>query len=350
MLARRWFTNDGPYVVELERRLEDHLGVRHCVTANSGSAAMLLAIRGLDLSGEVIVPSFTFVGTAHSVAWMGLKPVFCDIDRATWNIDPTACEAAVTPNTSAILGVHLFGRGCNAAALKRIATSHDLRLVFDAAHAFGCSLEGRRVGGFGDAEVFSFHATKSFHTFEGGAVTTDDDVLASKLRAFRSHGISDLDRTIGLGTNARMSEVCAAMGLANLDSYEATLKASHTVHQAYERGLEAVPGLDLRESAINEESNWHYVVAEVEEAECGLSRDSLIEVLRSNNVLARRYFYPGCHALEPYVTEQPDAGRLLPETERAAARSILFPAGSSMAPEDVDRVCALVRDLVGCSS
>jgi dTDP-4-amino-4,6-dideoxygalactose transaminase len=194
--------------------------------------------------------------------------------------------------------------------------------------------------------VLSFHATKSFHTFEGGAVATNDDGLAAAVRDLRNHGIKGLDTTSGLGTNAKMPEVCAAMGLANLEAFDTTVVRSRQTFDEYQNGLRGVAGLELRAPVDGAESNWHYVVAEVDEAELGLSRDGLVDALRSENVLARRYFHPGCHALEPYASQAPTAGWTLPVTARATARTIVFPGGSTITSDDVARVCELVRQTV----
>jgi dTDP-4-amino-4,6-dideoxygalactose transaminase len=168
MLDRRWFTNDGPYVAELERRLADRLRVKHCVVVCNGTVALQLAVRAAGLRGEVLLPSWTFIATAHALQWEGLTPVFCDIDARTWTLSPESCEAAITSRTAAILGVHLFGEPCEVMGLQAVARRHGLQLLFDAAHAFGCGYGGHPIGAFGAAEVFSFHATKAFHTFEGG--------------------------------------------------------------------------------------------------------------------------------------------------------------------------------------
>jgi dTDP-4-amino-4,6-dideoxygalactose transaminase len=351
ILASRWFTNDGPNVADLEARIARYLGVRHCVVMCSGTSALSLLARAAGLGGEVIMPSFTFVATAHALEWLGIVPVFCDIDPVSWTLDPYACELAITPATSAILGVHLFGRPCDVSALGGLADRHGLHLLFDAAHAFGCTHGGRRIGGFGSAEVLSLHATKAFHAFEGGAVTTDRDDLAAKLRALRNFGFRGLDDVGGLGINAKMSEVCAAMGLANLDEFSATVAASRATFEAYRVGLAGIPGLALRDFAAGEEHNWHYAVAQVtDEGAFGVSRDSLVRILAAENVLARRYFHPGVHALEPYRSRHPRAGDRLPHTVRVAARCLALPAGPELARDDADRVCSIIRAIPACAT
>ena len=223
ILDNRWLTNNGPYVQEFEQRIADMIGVRHCVAMCNATVALEITIRALELSGEVIVPSFTFVATAHALQWQEMTPVFSDIDPKSHNLDPARVEQMITPRTSAIIGVHLWGRPCNVEALAEIAARRGLKLLFDAAHAFGCSYKGRMIGGFGDAEVFSFHATKIINSFEGGAVVTNNDVLANKIRLMRNFGFAGYDNVTRLGLNGKMTEVCAAMGLTSLEAMPGTV-------------------------------------------------------------------------------------------------------------------------------
>lgn len=344
MLDSRVLTNNGPYVVELEERIAARIGVKHCVAMSSGTTALSLLARAAKLAGEVIVPSFTFVATAHAFDWVGITPVFCDIDADTWTLDASACEALIGPSTSAIVGVHAFGRPCNISALTAVAARHNVPLFFDAAHAFGCTHDHRPIGSFGDAEVFSFHATKVFHTFEGGAVTTNHDGLAAELRLLRNFGFRGYDDVGGPGMNGKMPEICAAMGLANLEDFGATLEASQATFERYGEGLAGIPGLALRTHETSDRRNWHYVVVEVfDEDAFGLDRDALARVLEAENVLARRYFFPGVHAMEPYRTRDPRAGGRLPQTVRAASRSLALPAGPEIDRDHVDRICDIVR-------
>lgn len=190
MLDRRWLTNNSPFVRQFEQRIAEMLGVKHCVAMCNATVALEIAIRAAGLSGEVIVPSFTFIATAHALQWQEITPVFCDIDPHTHNLDPRRVEQMITPRTTGIIGVHVWGRACDVEALTDIAQCHHLKLLFDAAHAFGCSYKGRMIGNFGDVEVFSFHATKFFNTFEGGAVVTNDDDLANKIRLMKNFGFA----------------------------------------------------------------------------------------------------------------------------------------------------------------
>jgi dTDP-4-amino-4,6-dideoxygalactose transaminase len=341
LLDRRWLTNDGPLALELEERIAVIAGVRHCVATANATVALEVAIRALGLTGEVIVPAFTFVATAHALAWQGIEPVFCDIDPRTHTLDPAAVERAIGPRTTGIMGVHLWGRACATDALSEIAESHGLRLLFDAAHALGCSHMGRPIGGFGAVSVFSLHATKFVNSGEGGIIATDDGELAAAMRSMKNFGFVDYDDVRRLGTNGKMSELAAATGLTSLEGAGQFIAVNRRHHDRYRTALDGVPGLTLLDHEPAERSNFHYVVAEIDAGVTGLHRDQLLRTLHAENVLARRYFYPGCHRMEPYRS----AGRRwdLPVTERLADRVLVLPTGTSLDAGDVDRVAAIVR-------
>ena len=343
VLDRRWLTNDGPCVLEFESRVADLIGVKHCVAVSSGTMALELAVRALGMTGEVIVPSFTFVGTAHALLWQGITPVFCDIDPGTHNIDPARVEELITPRTTGIIGVHLWGRPCDVDALQGIAAKHGLRLLFDAAHAFGCTCHGEPIGRFGDAEVFSFHATKCVNTCEGGAVVTNDSQFAERVRTARNFGFVDYDRVASVGVNGKLNEISAAVGLSSLDAMGEFIRVNRRNHEHYRVELRNVPGVSVAAYDSAESGNYHYVVVEIDEAVAGLSRDILAEILRRENVLARRYFYPGCHRMKPYCDLYPSAGANLPETERLCSRVLCLPNGTAVAVDEIDRLCQIVR-------
>jgi dTDP-4-amino-4,6-dideoxygalactose transaminase len=342
ILDRSWLTNDGPMVQEFEAALARYLGVKHCVAMCNGTVAMEIAIRALDLRGEVITPSFTFVATAHALQWQEITPVFCDVDPATHNMDPACVERLITPRTTGIIGVHVWGRACAVDDLQTIADRHGLKLMFDAAHAFGCSHAGRMLGSFGHCEVFSFHATKFFHSFEGGAVATNDDALAAKLRLMRNFGFKGADTVIYIGTNGKMTEVCAAMGITGLEEIDQMIAVNRRHYERYAKGLEDVPGLRLVQYSGVDRTNYQYVVVEVGEA-FGVSRDDLVAILRAENVLARRYFYPGCHEMQPYRSFFPHAGLLLPNTIALCKRVLLLPTGCAMDENAVQQVARLLQ-------
>lgn len=346
MLDRNWLTNNGPYVQEFETKLAEFAGVAHCVAMCNATISLEIAIRALGLSGEVIVPSFTFVATAHALQWQEITPVFCDIDARTHNLDPEQVEKMVTPRTSGIIGVHTWGRPCNIDALQGIARRRNLQLMFDAAHALGCSYKCKSIGGFGRCEVFSFHATKFCNSFEGGAVCTNDHLLAEKMRLMRNFGFQGYDNVIYIGTNGKMTEACAAMGLTSLENVPQFIERNRQNHQSYALGLDAIPGIKPIRYSDSERANYHYVVVEVEEREAGLERDELVEVLFAENVLARRYFFPGCHHMEPYRSYFPHAHLLLPETEKLCRRVMVLPNGTGVDEEMVARICRIVRTAV----
>ena len=343
MLDRRWLTNSGPYTEELEERVADYLGVRHCVLTCNGTTALQLAARALELAGEVIVPSFTFVATVHALSWTGLTPVFCDVDPATHNIDAVAAEKLVTDRTAAIVGVHLWGQPCAVEAVSEVAERHGLRTMFDAAHAFGCSSGGRLVGGSPDAEVFSFHATKVLNAFEGGAITTNDDGIGERARLMRNFGFADYDRVTSLGTNGKMSEAAAAMGLASFERLDAFIASNRANYLAYQTGLKDIDGLSFLSHDETERRNYQHVVVEVDPDGSSVSCDTLIRVLWAENVLARRYFHPGAHRMEPYRSSMPDDRERLPVTDWLADRTLLLPNGGELEPTAVARVCDLIR-------
>lgn len=343
-LDSRWLTNDGPLVREFEERVAGLTGVAHCVATCNATLGLQILGQACGLSGEVIMPAFTFVATAHAFAWLGLTPVFADVDRETATIDPAHAARLVTSRTTGIVGVHLWGRACDTTGLAELARTHDLTLCYDAAHALACTAEGRPIGGFGRAEVFSFHATKFVNSFEGGAITTDDAELAERLRALRNFGYDRADHVTGPGTNAKMSEAAAAMGLASLDTLPDLVAANTRNHARYRAGLAGVTGVRLREHFGAGPGNHQYVVAEVDPEETGVDADRLARVLWAENVLARRYFQPGCDRLEPY-RGAPDrhAPLPLPATRELSARALALPTGTAVGDDEIDGVCEVIR-------
>jgi dTDP-4-amino-4,6-dideoxygalactose transaminase len=345
-----WLTNNGPNVQQFERELSELLGVEHCVATCNATVALEITIKATGLSGEVIVPSWTFIATAHALQWQEITPVFCDVDPVSHNLDPRRVEEMLTPRTTGIMGVHLWGRPCDIDALAHIARRHDLKLMFDAAHAFGCSYKGRMIGGFGDAEVFSFHATKFFNTFEGGAVATNDAELAARIRLMKNFGFEGYDEVSHIGTNGKMNEISAAMGLTSLESLEEFVDVNRRNHTQYREELHDVPGVRLLPYNENERCNYQYVVLEIDAPVTGLSRDELVHILWAENVHARRYFYPGCHRMEPYRSYYPHAGLRLPVTERLAERVLSLPTGTAVGEDQIRAICSIIRTAVSRSS
>lgn len=246
VLDNEWLSNMGPLMHEFEARVAELAGVRHCVSLCNATVALQMLVGDVATGGvpgdEVIIPALTFPATAHAVQWRGLRPVVCDVDPVTGLIDPDRVEALITPRTRAIIGVHLWGQACDVRRLEKIAETNRLRLYFDAAPALGCTHGDTPIGGFGDAEVFSFHATKIVNSFEGGAIVTDDDALAERMRAIRNFGFGPDGRVEEVGTNGKLSEAAAAMGVTSLDALEDTVAHNHANYEAYRAALAAVPG------------------------------------------------------------------------------------------------------------
>jgi len=346
ILDRKWLTNYGPFVQQLEQKICEHLNVKHCIAMCNATVALEIAIRALELKGEVIIPSFTFIASAHALQWQEITPVFCDIDPQTHMIDPEIIQSMITPKTTGIMGVHLWGRPCNIDAIVKVAKKNNLRILFDAAHAFYVSYKGKMIGNFGDAEVLSFHATKFFNTFEGGAVVTNDDMLAEKIRLMKNFGFTGFDKVIYTGTNGKMSEASAAMGLTNLESIDDFISSNYSNYKLYQKELSGCPGLQLIGYNEKEKNNFHYIIIEIDEHTIGINRDDVISILHAENILARRYFYPGCHNMEPYRSYNPHAKLLLPETERLAQKVIALPTGISISSSEIEIICKVLRNVV----
>ena len=344
ILDSGWLSNNGPIAQEFEQRIASFLGVKHCVAMCNGTIALEIATRALELKGEVIVPSYTFIATAHALQWQEITPIFADIDPATHNLDPAAVWRMITPRTTGIIGVHLWGRASPVKELEAIAREHNLRLMFDASHGFGCSLNGELLGRFGECEVFSFHATKFFNTFEGGAVVTNNDTLAEKMRLMRNFGFSGYDNVIYPGTNGKMTEIAAAMGLTNLEDLADFVAINRRNYQCYRDAIASIPGLSMLEYDESERNNYQYVVVEVAPY-FPVSRDRIVDVLHAENVLARKYFWPGCHNMEPYRSYYPHAGLVLPNTKRVAERVVVLPTGSALHTEDIQAITSVLRVL-----
>ena len=342
MLDRRWFSNNGPLVQEFEKKIAEFVGVKHVVAMCNATVALEIASRALNLHGEVIVPSYTFIATAHALQWQQITPVFCDIDPVTHNIDPAKIERLITPKTTGILGVHVWGRGCDIEAIEEIAARRNLKVMYDASHGFACSKGERMLGTFGECEVFSFHATKFLNCFEGGAVVTNNDDLAEKMRLMRNFGFQAFDNVVYLGVNGKMSEVHAAMGLTSLEAVDEIIAVNLHNYEAYKAGLANLSGISVIDYDSAERNNYQYVVVEVDPEVCPRNRDDIVDALHAENIIARKYFWPGCHRMEPYRSLQPNAGLLLPETERIAARVIILPTGQMVDVEMVQRICNVI--------
>lgn len=342
---RKYFTNNGPLVRRFESEIAAIHQVAHCSVTGNATIAQILLLKALGLKGEIILPSFTFIATAHACVWQNLDIVFCDISPDTLMIDPEKAERLITPRTCAIIGVHLFGNVGDVKALTKLCKKYGLKLIFDAAHAFNCSLGDKPVGGFGDGEFLSFHATKFMETFEGGAVLTSDRELNEKIGYLRNFGFSDYDQVTSLGINGKMSESSAAMGLASLPMIGKRTEKLAQVHRAYRNALAGIPGLRLLPVGETGRSNYHYAVIFVDQEGFGVARDKLCRVLWSENIQARRYFYPGCHQMDYYRSACPRHTDPLEVTESVARQVLCLPTNLDNPEADPGTIAALIREV-----
>jgi dTDP-4-amino-4,6-dideoxyglucose len=300
IFERHHFANHGPLVRKLDAVFAEVAGVEHAVCVTNGTVALMLLARALDLSGEVIVPAFTFPAAVQALLWAGLRPVLCDVDRRTHTITAETVAPAIGPRTVGVLGTHLWGRPCDPDGLAELCGRHELKLIFDACHAIACTHQGRRIGGLGHGEAFSFHATKVVNAGEGGCITTNDADLARRLRTMRNFHDGETFATVSARFNGKMSEAQAALALLSLEDLEENVAANRARYRAYRLGLAGLAGITVMPYDDNEENSYQYVVLEVEESAFGLSRDQLLEALEAERVLCRRHFYPGLHKTRPF--------------------------------------------------
>lgn len=332
-------------VARFEAAVAERIGVRHCIAVSSCTTGLMLVLRALDLSGEILIPSFTFFATGHAALWNGLRPVFVDCDRYTWTVDPDTVERRITERTRAILAVHLYGNPCNSHALAQIASKYGLKLVFDAAHAFGSMRQGMAVGQFGDAEVFSLSPTKLLVAGEGGLVTTNDGVLARLLRAGRNYGdLGAYDPEL-LGINARMSEFNAAVGLACLDLMDYKIKRRQNIAAIYTELLSDCPGISFQQVDPRDCCTYKDYSILVNAEQFGVSRDEIGRSLLADNIETKRYFFPPLHQQALYRRYHDAAQYPLPNTEFVSGGILSLPIYESLPDETIATVAAAVQ---GC--
>ena len=342
IFERQYYNNNGPLHEELEEKLQKFIGVKHAICVSNATFGLMMVADAMGLAGKVILPAFTFIASAQSLSWAGLEPVFCDVDQDTHQIALDQIDSLIDKGVSAIMGVNLWGGACNPKELFEIATANGVQLYFDSAHAFGCAVDGVKIGNFGRAEVFSFHATKILSATEGGCICTNDDELAARLRSIRPSYGADKPVNIVRVANARMSEAQAAIALMSLDDFPANQKNNEILYRLYETHLHEIPGLHLVRPAGVSFSNYQYLVCRVNEREFGLPRDLLIDLLKAENVVARRYFYPGLHRSIPYAQELSQHLDRLPNTDSLCASCIQFPIGALVTAQSVERICDIL--------
>jgi dTDP-4-amino-4,6-dideoxygalactose transaminase len=335
-------TNGGAYHQQLEKTLCDYLGVPFISLFSNGTIGLITALQSLRITGEVITTPYSFVATTHSLLWNGIRPVFVDIDPTTLNLDPTKIEAAITPQTTAIMPVHCYGHPCDVAAIQRIADRYNLRVIYDAAHAFGVADSNGSVLNHGDLSVLSFHATKVFNTFEGGAIVSHDEKTKLRIDKLKNFGFMDETTVVAPGINGKMSEINAAFGLLQLKSVDASIEARARVADRYHSALADIPGITCLPDSLTATANHSYFPILVG-SEYGRSRDGLYDYLKSNDVLSRRYFYPLISEFPMYRSMPSAQAANLPVATEAARKVLCLPIYAALSTEDQDRVIELIR-------
>lgn len=337
----KWLTNNGPFHQQLEQALCEYLGVKHiCLFAN-GTLALVTALQALRITGEVITTPYSFVATAHSLLWNGIKPVFADIDPVTLNLDPSKIEAAITPQTTAIMPVHCYGHPCDVDAIQKIADNYNLKVIYDAAHAFGVKDARGSVLNYGDLSVLSFHATKVFNTFEGGAIICQDAKTKLHIDHLKNFGFVDEVTVVAAGINGKMSEINAAFGMLQLKGIDVALQKRAEVAALYRKGLAAVSGIQCLSATIEKVDNHAYFPILVQ-SDYPSSRDTLYEKLRDNGIYARRYFYPLISDFPMYRGMQSAAHANLPVARKRAEQVICLPMYPELTAEQVTQIVGLI--------
>jgi dTDP-4-amino-4,6-dideoxygalactose transaminase len=343
IFERRYYTNQGPLARQLEEQLQRFLGVKHAICVANATIGLMMAAEALKLKGKVIQPAFTFVASAQSLSWCGIEPVFCDVDPLTHHITPANLENCLDRGVTGLMGVNLWGGTCDPEVITEFARRHALPVYFDSAHAFGCVANRVKVGNFGNAEVFSFHATKILNATEGGCVCTNDDDLAARLRNIRSSYGAGRPVDVLKTANGRMSEAQAAVALMSLEDFPENQRNNARLRQSYEVCLNSVPGIRVVQPPGVSFSNYQYLVCEVDEKLLGFSRDVLLTMLKAENVICRRYFYPGLHRTVEYISKQQMGAGFLPVTDRLCATCLQLPIGALVTLEAVETICDIVR-------
>lgn len=334
----KWITNNGSFHQELEAALAEYLKVPFVSLFTNGTLPLLTALQALQITGEVITTPYSFVATTHSIWWNGCTPVFVDIDPSTGNIDPGKIEAAITPRTTAIMPVHVYGEPCRTAEIQAIADKYGLKVIYDAAHAFGVKVNGESVLNAGDMSTLSFHATKVFNTVEGGAMIIHDAETKQHIDFLKNFGFADETIVVGPGINSKMDEVRSAFGLLNLKQIDSAIEARHQVAVAYRKMLKDIPGITFFEDMQGVKHNYSYFPIFVNEEEYGMTRDELYFKMKEHNVHGRRYFFPLISEFPTY-SSLPSADRNnLPNAHKMADSVICLPMHHALTEHDIDRV------------
>jgi dTDP-4-amino-4,6-dideoxygalactose transaminase len=342
----RWLTNNGPFHIEFDQKLSDYLGVKHLNLFVNATIALIVALKSLEISeGEVITTPFTFPASVHVLWWNRLKPVFCDIDEKTFNIDPKKIESLVTPQTKAILPVHVYGNPCDVAAIQRIADKYGLKVIYDAAHAFGVRLNGESVLRYGDISALSFHATKLFNTIEGGALICQNKELKEKILFLKNFGIAGEETVIGPGINGKMNEFQAAFGLLELELVEQEIQNRKRLTELYRRQFKGIPGIYCQQDMPGVTHNYGYFPILVNREQYGYDRDMIYVFFKEMNIYTRKYFYPLCSDYACYSGLPSARAELLPAARRVSSQVLCLPLYGDLSEDIVDVICNVIRDM-----
>ena len=338
----KWVTNNGSFHKQLERELAEYLKVPYISLFTNGTLPLLTALQALHITGEVITTPYSFVATTHSIWWNGCKPVFVDIDPATGNIDPDAIEAAITNKTTAIMPVHVYGKPCDTKRIQEIADKYGLKVIYDAAHAFGVEVNGESILNAGDMSTLSFHATKVYNTLEGGALVMHDEATKKRVDYLKNFGFAGETEVVAPGINSKVDEVRAAYGILNLRQVDAAIEARHQVAIKYREALRPVEGITFMDDMPGVKHNYSYFPLFVDAEKYGMTRDELYEKMKAHNVLGRRYFYPLISTFTTYKGYESANPRNLPKAHKMADSVICLPMHHELSAEDIDRVLELI--------
>lgn len=336
--ASKWITNNGSFHKQLEKELAAYLKVPYISLFTNGTLPLITALQALRITGEVITTPYSFVATTHSLWWNGIKPVFVDIDPATGNMDPEKIEAAITPKTTAIMPVHVYGKPCNTKRIKEIADTYGLKVIYDAAHAFGVEVNGESVLNAGDMSTLSFHATKVYNTVEGGALVMHDAETKKRIDYLKNFGFANEVTVVGPGINSKMDEIRAAYGLLNLRQVDAAIEARHQVAIKYREALRGVEGITFFDDMPGVKHNYSYFPIFVDADKYGMTRDELYFKMKEQNVLSRRYFYPLISEFSTYRRLESARPDNLPNAHKMADTVICLPMHHSLSDEEMNRV------------
>lgn len=333
----KWITNNGDYHKKLEKALAEYLKVPYVSLFTNGTLPLMTALQAMRITGEVITTPYSFVATTHSIWWNGCKPVFVDINPKTGNIDPDKIEAAITPRTTAIMPVHVYGKPCDTKAIQEIADKYGLKVIYDAAHAFGVEVNGESILNAGDISTLSFHATKVFNTIEGGAMIMHDEKTKNRIDDLKNFGFHDEVTVVAPGINSKMDEMRAAYGLLNLQQVDKAIEARHQVAIKYRNALRDVDGITFFEDMYGVKHNYSYFPIFIDAEKYGMTRDELYEKMKLQNVLGRRYFYPLISEFSTYRGLESASRENLPNAHKMADSVICLPMHHALSDEDIHR-------------